>query len=49
MRDLTRTRFSSNAPERSYYKLSEKVECLESKLNRLEQVLIEAVVKLNKI
>ncbi len=47
MRDLTRTRFSSNAPERSYYKLSEKVEGLESKLNRLEQALIEAVVRLN--
>ena len=49
MRDLTKTGFSTNSPQRSYYTLCEKIEGLESKLNRLEQGLIDAVVKLNRL
>ena len=47
MRDLTRSRFNSNSPERNFYSLSEKMEALESKLNRIEQMVIEAAVKGN--
>lgn len=49
MRDLTRKGYSTNSPERSYYNLSERIENLESKLNRIEQGLIDAIVKLNKL
>ena len=47
MRDLTKTGFSTNSPQRSFYNLSERIESLESKLNKVEQQLIEAMVRLN--
>ncbi len=49
MRDLTKIGFSTNSPQRSFYNLSERIENLEGKLNKLEQGLIEAIVRLNKI
>jgi len=49
MRDLTKTGFSTNSPQRSYYNLSERIETIESKLNRLEQGLIDAIVRLNNL
>jgi hypothetical protein len=49
MRDLTKTGFSTNSPQKSFYNLSERVEDLESKLNKMEQQLIEALVRVNKI
>ena len=49
MRDLTKTGFSTNSPQKSYYNLNERVESLESKLSKLEQGLIEALVRLNNL
>jgi len=49
MRDLTKTGFSTSSPQKSFYHLSERIEDLESKLNKIEQQLIDAVVKLNSI
>ena len=49
MRDLTKSGFSTNSPQRSFYNLSERIEQIESKINKLEQGLIEAIVKLNKL
>ena len=48
MRDLTKTGFSTSSPLKSFYNLSERVETMESKLNRLEQGVLEALVRLNK-
>ena len=48
MRDLTRSRFNSNSPERNFYSLSEKMEALESKLNRVEQMVIDITVRNNE-
>ena len=49
MRDLTKTGFSTNSPQRSFYNLSERIELMESKLNKLEQGLLEAIVRLNTL
>ena len=48
MRDLTKQGFSTNSPQKSYYNLSERVEELEGKLARMEQQLIDAIVRLNE-
>jgi len=47
MRDLTETGFDTTSPQKNYYKLSERIENLESKLNRIENGLIDVLVKLN--
>ena len=47
MRDLTKRGYSTNSPQKSYYNLSERIEAIESKLNRMEQDLIDALVRLN--
>ena len=49
MRDLTKTGFSTNSPQRNFYNLSERIELMESKLNKLEQGLLEAIVRLNTL
>ncbi len=49
MRDLTKTGFNTNSPQRSFYNLSERIEGLESKLNKIEQQLIDALVRLNQL
>ena len=49
MRDLTKTGFSTNSPQRSFYNLSERIELMESKLNKLEQGLLDAIVRLNNL
>lgn len=49
MRDLTKTGFNTNSPQKSFYNLSERIEKIESKLNKIEQGLIEALVRLNNL
>ena len=49
MRDLTKTGFSTNSPQRSYYTLCEKIEGLESKLNRLGSGKFERFSRKEKI
>lgn len=49
MRDLTGLGFNTNSPQKNYYKLSERIEGLESKLNKIEQGLMDAIVRLNKL
>ncbi len=49
MRDLTKTGFNTNSPQKSFYNLSERIETIESKMNKLEQGMIDAIVRLNKI
>lgn len=48
MRDLTKTGFNSNSPMRNYIKLFERIEELEKKFDRLEQMLIDTMVRLNR-
>jgi hypothetical protein len=47
MRDLTKEGFNSTSPQKNFYALSERIEYLESKLNRIEDGLIDVLVKLN--
>ena len=49
MRDLTKTGFDSNSPMRNYLKLCERIEMLEGRFRELEQVALDAVVRLNQL
>ncbi len=48
MRDLTKTRFNSNSPMKNYVNLNERIESIETKLFRIEQALMNAIVKINE-
>jgi len=41
--------FDSRSPLKNYVRLNERIEELEGKLNRMEQQLIDAVVRLNGV
>jgi hypothetical protein len=47
MRDLTRAGFDSNSPLRNYVKLSERIDVLEQRFRRLEQLALDTAVRLN--
>lgn len=44
MRDLTRTSFNSNSPMKNFVRLSEKIEALQTRVRKLEEVTLELMV-----
>lgn len=47
MRDLTRTGFDSNSPLKNYFRLSERIDELQSRLRQQEQLLLEVLARIN--
>lgn len=48
MKDWTKTGFNSNLPARNFYKLSERIEQLASRIRELEETVLDLTVRLNE-
>jgi len=49
LRDLNRKGYNSNNPIKSYFKLLEHVEKLESRLRQLDQLLVDGMVRVSEL